>query len=280
MGTRKGPRVSVVIIAHNREKTIASTVLLLRHLISDVAVPDIVVMDNGSTDRTPHLVTRCGARAVRYSRRMPRKDFIRRALQVGKESSADLLLILDILGDNTAEDANALVRASIEEGSRFTSAFVKPVRGDDTIGCWAISGRELSGLDLVHGRVEEVLMDAARSGKLPMKVVHQDIRSSTKFQKKKLFNFPRGHLIGRAWTFALNNPFKFYGGLGLMVLLLSLLTGFHTVMFFYNNGYLSYVPALATIVLVMVGGFLMVAGLMLNALNVLVEKLEAMMRWM
>jgi hypothetical protein len=75
------------------------------------------------------------------------------------------------------------------------------------------------------------------------------------------------------------HPLTFYGIVGMSILLLAIGSGFYTVDFFYKYGHLSYFPAFLTVALVMIGGFFMVAGLMLNSLNVLVERLEAMKKW-
>ena len=75
------------------------------------------------------------------------------------------------------------------------------------------------------------------------------------------------------------HPLTFYGFVGMGILLTAMGSGFYTVDYFYEHGHLSYFPAFVTVALVMIGGFFMVAGLMLNSLIVLVERLEAMKKW-
>ena len=65
----------------------------------------------------------------------------------------------------------------------------------------------------------------------------------------------------------------------MIVLLFSLGSGFYTVDYFYKNQSLYYPTTFVTVILVMIAGFLLVAGLMLNALNMLVEKVRASKKW-
>ena len=60
------PLVSVIIPALNEEKTIAEVV---RSLISQPLVREVIVVDNGSTDRTAAEAASVGARVVSETRR-------------------------------------------------------------------------------------------------------------------------------------------------------------------------------------------------------------------
>lgn len=60
----KGPiEVSVVVIARNEEQKILPTLMSLADLATNRST-EVIVVDNGSTDRTPEIVERAGARLV------------------------------------------------------------------------------------------------------------------------------------------------------------------------------------------------------------------------
>jgi hypothetical protein len=72
---------------------------------------------------------------------------------------------------------------------------------------------------------------------------------------------------------------KFYGSLGLISVMGAMATGFYTVDYFYRNQNLYYPTAFGAALLIMIGGFLLVAGLMLNAMNVVEDRVRAMKKW-
>ncbi len=59
------PSVSIIVPCHNEEKEIGSTVANLRRLNYPKRLLEIIVVDDGSTDRTAEAAKRCGARVVR-----------------------------------------------------------------------------------------------------------------------------------------------------------------------------------------------------------------------
>ena len=58
------PQVSIVIPAFNEERAIAGVVLALKALPID---PEVIVVDDGSTDDTAHVAEQSGARVVRHA---------------------------------------------------------------------------------------------------------------------------------------------------------------------------------------------------------------------
>ncbi|MFO8051845.1 MAG: hypothetical protein R6V01_09140 [Thermoplasmatota archaeon] len=272
-------RVELLIIAHDREMTIASKILLIKYLVRDICNPEITVVDNGSGDRTAKLARKCGSRVLRFSKRMDRSEIIERSVEIGRKRDPDILVTLDVKGENPAEDAASLIRQSLKQGDRFASAYVLPVRGDDSIGCWAMSREMLEKMTGRSGEIASRLLEVARSESLELETINEHVEVLTKKRKRKRFHISRRGPLKRFTIARRNHPLMFYGFFGMITLLLSMGTGAYVVVFFYNEHNLHYLGALTTIVLVMISGFLLVAGLMLNAMNQLAEKLEAMKKW-
>jgi glycosyltransferase involved in cell wall biosynthesis len=119
---RLTPSVSVIIPAHNEAPTIASIVRS-----SQVAVPgaEVVVVDDGSTDRTAEAAGNAGARVIRLEINEGKGA----ALQHGiRGTSGDLLVFIDGDGQDNPMEIPLLIGAfapgvDLVLGSRFLGNF-------------------------------------------------------------------------------------------------------------------------------------------------------------
>ncbi len=275
----KGKSLTIAVLSRQREITIASTVLLLRSGTHGDFITDVVVIDNGSTDRTVKLASRSGARVISYPHRVDRGEVIGNALDIGKSADTDLFLILDVMGGNTADDALQLLETVKEKGDDFASAYMVPDKGEDTVGCWAVD-RKLIRRISTTGTLEDALFDIMKRNKLDYQKIKGRISMPSKRKKKSFKWWPSMRPMELLVHVRRTHPLKFYGGIGMLILLSSIVTGFYTIEYFYRNLQLDYVSAFLTVMLVMVGGFFLTAGLMLNSLRILFERLEATVRWM
>lgn len=261
-----------MILARDMAYFIASTILKIRGEFSDVDV-SFTVVDNGSSDGTEWFAKRAGSKVIRYKRVMSRSVVVNKAVEVALKEDRGLYVILDLMGGNTADDAISLLYAVMEKGDRFATGWISPKQGGDTIGCIALDRKNLEALS---GRdVQEYLLGLLRSRELEMSRKTEDVlehgkmkRSSERFDPVGVFRLMRR-----------KHPLKFYGGIGMALMLLSIGSGFYTVDYFYENQNLYYPSAFLTVALVMIGGFMMVAGMMLNALTVITEKVRSERRW-
>jgi len=280
-GHNKQGTFKIVILTHNNQTEIGSILLHLLHFFRTEigSDPDITVLDNNSSDRTLKLSTLKWIKVYRSRHTMLKTQIVKKALEIGKNEMRDTLIILDVTGGNSSDDVINLIRKSQSEGERFASAYIYPPKNGNSLGCWAID-RGLLGMAVERNfRVEDKLLELASKEELEMLAIKESTESRSKKKRTYILKaFPTSPL--KVITILIRyHPLLFYGALGLLMILLALASGFYTVDRFYRTSELSYFPAFTTVLLVMVGGFLMVAGLMLNALNVLVEKLEAMKKW-
>jgi len=107
-------RISVVIPALNEEKTVADVVRKALCFADEV-----IVVDDGSTDRTAELARRAGARVVRHPRRMG----VYRAFRTGfKLARGDVVITMgaDGRGAHTGQ-AEALRQEAREDKTREAS---------------------------------------------------------------------------------------------------------------------------------------------------------------
>lgn len=275
----EGKSLTIAVLSRQREITIASTVLLLRTLAQKGFRTEIVVIDNGSTDRTVKLASRAGAKVISYPHRVDRGEVIGKALDIGKRSNTDLFLILDVMGGNTADDALHLLDTVKDKGDDFASAYIIPDKGEDTVGCWAVD-RKLINKISITGNLEDALFEMMKKNRLDYQKIKGKISAPSKRKKRVVKWLPSMGPMELLSHIRMTHPLKFYGGIGMLILLSSLITGFYTIGYFYTENQLDYISAFLTVMLVMVGGFFLTAGLMLNSLRILFERLEATVKWM
>jgi len=272
----------VVILSKDSEVQIVSTLQLLRfYLATKIGIdPNLTVIDNCSEDRTIELVSALKVRALVHRETENWSVIVKEALALGKKEGVRTLVILDLKGGNDAEDAISLISRSIKEEDLFASAYILPLSNTGGIGCWALDRGLLTMMDGDFGQdVEKKMMDLASKAELEVENVSERFRLNSKKVRRRFLRSFWKYPSKTITYFFRSHPLTVFGGLGLFVLLVATGAGIYTIDYFYKNNTLNYFPALLTVGLIMIGGFLMVAGLMLNALNVLVERLEAIKKW-
>ncbi len=278
----KVSNIAVFLITQDSEMRLASDVLLLRYyLANEVKIkPNIVIFDNGSKDRTHELARELKLEVFRSKRKRIKQELVKKLLRVGGDRDFGTLIILDLQSGNTADDAISLISRSLMEKSRFASAYIRPIRGRSGIGCWAIDRGILKqmGSD-PETDIKEKILELASKEDLELWAVSEEVSFQSKKTRRNLFELFKRSPIEVLSGLIRYHPLLFYGISGLLVLSLAILSGFYTVDYFYNHNQLNYFPAFITMALIMIGGFLMVAGLILNAWNVLIERLNAVSKW-
>jgi glycosyltransferase involved in cell wall biosynthesis len=279
---RYKPRIKVILIAQDYEMKIASDILLLTYYMEkELGIePWIVVFDNGSTDRTTSIAKKLGIKVLRSNQRRIKKDIVEEVMETGIRNNINTLIILDVQGGNTADDAISLMARSIAEGQRFASAYIRPEKNMTGIGCWAID----KGILIKIGKGEEMdiqkrILELASKQDLELWAISEEVSLQSKKNRRKLIRLFKRSPLEVLSGLVRYHPLSVYGFIGLLLLSLAILSGFYTVDYFYRNNELNYFPAFTTMALTMIGGFFMMAGLFLNTLNVLVERLEAMAKW-
>lgn len=278
----KKPNIKVIIISHNYEMKLASDVLLLRFFLQNEVKtkPDIVLVDNGSTDRTREIARDLKVEIYKAKDRKTKMEIVKKTMRIGEDRRIDTLVILDVQGGNSADDAISLISRSVMEGPRFASAYIKPVKETEGIGCWAMDRGILDKMGKGSGDdIQQKMLELATKEDLELWAISEKVSFQSKKTRRNFFQLFKGSPINAMKGLVRYHPLTFYSVVGLVILSVAILSGFYTVDYFYKNGSLNYFPAFTTVTLIMIGGFMMVAGLILNAFNVLVERLEAMSKW-
>ncbi|MFN8050660.1 MAG: glucosyl-3-phosphoglycerate synthase [Acidimicrobiales bacterium] len=196
---RKGPTtISVCIPAHDEAETVAGVVSSIRRrLMRDARlVDDLLVIDDGSVDRTAAIAADCGARVIPASGAAPGEPIGKGgALRTAIEATdGDVIVFLDadvrdfdahfvtgLLGPLLVDDRYVLSKATYErpcrgvdgEGGRVNAILARPLLrhcapdladlDQPLAGEYAVRRRALDGIELADGYGVEIglLIDVA-----------------------------------------------------------------------------------------------------------------------
>jgi len=120
--TPRATRVLAIIPAHNEAATLAGVVADVRSECPDL---DVLVVDDGSIDRTADLLPRLGVRWLRLPERMGVGAAMRAGLRYAQRLGYDSVVRLDGDGQHRAQDVSVVLaalrdgRADVVLGSRF-----------------------------------------------------------------------------------------------------------------------------------------------------------------
>ena len=284
--------IAVLIPCYNEELTVADVV---RGFRAQLPAAEIYVYDNNSSDRTAELAREAGA-VVRRERRQG-KGFVVQTMF--REVDADLYVMVD--GDGTyppeavhsllapvaAGEADMVVGSRLHSGSRSdfrsvnrwgnrlvlgTLNSIFRVRLTDILsGYRAFNRAFVKGLPLFGGGFEietELTIKAVERGyrlrEVPVDLTHRPEGSHSKIQ------FMRDGFLILNTTLALFRDYKpltFFGGIGLMLLLVALVPGLLVVWEFIETGLVPRLPSAVLAVGLVVCGLLSITvGLILHSI--------------
>jgi glycosyltransferase involved in cell wall biosynthesis len=120
-GSRR-PRLLVTIPALNEEETLGAVIRGIPRAIPGVGSVEVVVVDDGSDDRTAEIAAREGASVIRHASRRGVGQAFHSGLAHGIERQADLIVSIDADGQFDPRDIPALIEPVISGRADFASA--------------------------------------------------------------------------------------------------------------------------------------------------------------
>jgi len=235
----------------DEEETLAETIRALPRQVDGIDEIAVIVIDDGSTDRTAQIAEEEGAQVIRF----PNHQGLARAFVAGLEHSlqlgADVIVNTDADNQYRGDDIEALVapiirgEAEMVIGDRDTARlrhFSPGKRVLQRLGSWAV--RQLSGtrvpdatsgfraLSRTAALKMNVLSDFTytletiiQAGKKQLAIAHVPVAANPTQRPSRLFSGP-SHYIRRSVTtliriYALYEPFKVFTLLGSVFILLA-----------------------------------------------------------
>src|SRR5689334_12762586 len=132
LGEAAGMKLVVTIPALNEEKTIAKVIADVPRNIPGVDEVEVIVMNDGSTDRTAEIATRAGALVVNLIGRPGLGYVFRTGLERAMRRGADIIVNIDGDGQFNSADIAKLIQPILEDHadfvtcSRFADPALKP----------------------------------------------------------------------------------------------------------------------------------------------------------
>ena len=286
-----------VIPAYNEEIAIGSVVLkTIPH------VNDVFVVDDGSCDATAVIAEAAGATVVRHERNGGYGAALKTCIGIGKESDADVMVILDADGQHDPNDIVRLIdpirnnEADIVIGSRFIGnaennipayrkAGMKIIdmvanRGmvdkvsDSQSGFRAYSKKAIASVEINEngmGGGAEILIDAS-SKKLRMVEVPISVRYDV--------GTPSQHPVVQGFSvvtslirlIAERHALLSFGFIGIALLMFGLYEGITVVRIYNAKQALAIGTALISVLFSLIGTYMMFTGVILYVVNDLIER--------
>lgn len=288
-GHTDGPTVAL-IPAYNEERFIGSLVLAVRAYVDQV-----IVVDDGSRDKTVEIARRAGATVVEHERNQGKAAAVNTGFDYVRELSPAVLVMLDGDGQHNADDIPQVTapvlegRADLVVGSRFLDIksdipayrqvgqhgltlitnLASGVRiGDSQSGFRAFSAEALERLSFGQGgfSIESEMQFLAREHKLqlvevPIRVIYAEKakRNPVAHGMQVLNGILR--LVGQI------RPLLYFGLSGATVGVLGMLLGLYVVRVYSQSQQLAIGYALLTVMLCVVGMLLFFVGLVLHSMR-------------
>lgn len=126
--TRDDLHLVVLIFALNEEPTVANLIRRVPRKLPRVGRVDVIVIDDGSTDRTAVLAREAGAKVVSHGRNLGVGAALATGIDAALRAGADIIVHMDGDGQFNPEDIHTLIQPILEQGYGFatTTRFSKP----------------------------------------------------------------------------------------------------------------------------------------------------------
>jgi glycosyltransferase involved in cell wall biosynthesis len=287
--TRSEARGIVALIpAYNEERFIGSLVLAVRAYVEHV-----VVVDDGSSDRTGEIAQRAGASVVRHAMNHGKAAAVNTGFSYLRQFNPTAVVLLDGDGQHCADDIPTLLapittdEADVVIGSRFLEvrSSIPTYRqvgqhsltlvtnlasgvnvSDSQSGFRAFSALALGHLSFEQGgfSLESEMQFLARDHRLriievPIKVIYAEPAKRNPVSHGVQVLNGILHLVGQT------RPLLFFGVAGLGIFLAGTLLGLYIIDIYARTHDLAVGYGLVTVVLCVVGVLLLFAGVILHS---------------
>ncbi len=287
--------IAAILPAFNEEVSIGSVVLRARRYVDRV-----IVVDDGSSDRTAEVAELAGAEVIRHKVNMGKGA----ALKTGFEflDSEMVVVTIDTDGQHDPSDIPKLVEpilkgeADMVNGSRYINGNKKDTPFYRRLGQVVLDNatRLDSGLDITDSQSgfrafaadtkevfrfkqnglaieSEMLADAANAG-LRIKEVEIGVRYDVDGSSENPVSHGVKVLVKILQDMELNRPLYYFTAPGLLMAAIGIGMGLNFLRDFYHGSNLQFGPTLLMIMLTLVGSFMAFTGIILHSISRMINE--------
>ncbi|MEW6295741.1 MAG: glycosyltransferase family 2 protein [Candidatus Diapherotrites archaeon] len=286
-------KLIITIPAYNEENTVAKVIEEIPKKIEGISKIEILVIDDGSTDKTSEAAKKAGAQVLINKKRLGLARTFKKGLENALNLGADIiintdadfqynqkqipLLIKPILNNEADIVLGSRFKGWIEEmplqkkiGNRIVSWIVRNISGlpisDAQTGFRAFSREAALQLNIFsdYTYTQETILQAAEK-KLIIREAPIDFRKRKGSSRliSNIFVYAKKAFLTILIAYLNYKPLKVFLGIGSIFFLLGLLLGSRVLIHYFNTGLVSpYLPtAILTAVLLIFGFQIIVIGL-------------------
>ncbi|MBW6518385.1 MAG: glycosyltransferase family 2 protein [ANME-2 cluster archaeon] len=289
------PTITAVLSAYNEEVSIGSVILRTRQYVDRV-----LVIDDGSTDRTAEVAELAGAEVIRHPINRGKGAALRSGFKAAK--GADIIVTLDADGQHHPSEIPKLIapilegEADVVNGSRYMNGHGKNTPGYRRLGQKVLDKATnfSSGLDVTDSQSgfrafaahtipafrfresgfeieSEMLVDAALA-KLRVKEVDISVRYDVDCSTANPVRHGLRVLVKVLHDMELNRPLFYFTVPGIALMLAGFGIGLHYIKLFLAGGQLPFGPSLLLIMLTLIGTFSAFTGIILHTMSLLIRE--------
>ncbi|MDQ1250985.1 MAG: hypothetical protein QG646_54 [Euryarchaeota archaeon] len=283
--------ITVVLPAFNEEVSIGSIVLLTKHYSDNV-----IVIDDGSSDRTAAIARRAGAHVIVHEVNKGKGVALKTGFTAAAKLGADIIVTMDSDGQHDPAEIPKLVApitdgtAEMVNGSRYLShrdkntpiyrrvgqsildtatnmnSGLKITDSQSGFRAFAASTIDVFRFNAQGMAIEsEMLADAGRSG-LRIKEVEIGVRYDVDCSTVSPIKHGLGVLVMVLKDIEFNKPLYYFTTPGIALGLGGLYMGAHFLEMFLMGGGLQFGPTMLMFLFIVVGTFMAMTGILLHTL--------------
>jgi glycosyltransferase involved in cell wall biosynthesis len=293
-------KLAVVIPAYNEEKTIGQVIREIPSRIAGIGSIKVIVVDDGSSDRTVSEALKAGAgRVIKHKMNLGLAASFRDGLDAALEEGADVIVNTDADSQYNQKEIPKLIKPILDKEADFVLGY-RDIWNLRHMPLSKKIGNTLSTA-LISFLVGFGVKDAqsgfrafSREAALQLNVLSdytyvQETIMQLIFKKNKVVQVPcefrardgGSRLISNIWSYAKRagatilltyvqyKPLKIFLGIGFLLILLGSVLGLRVLVHFLSTGLVSpYIPtAILTAILLIVGFQVVMMGLIADSIN-------------
>jgi glycosyltransferase involved in cell wall biosynthesis len=293
-------KLVVTIPSYNEEHSLGSVITEIPRKISGIDQVEILVINDGSTDRTVDVAITAGAdRVESHNHNFGLAQTFRDGLDIALDMGADIIVNTDadnqyngreiprliapilegradiVLGNRQIDDLDHMPLGNLW-GNKIATQIIRWATGlpiqDAQTGFRAFSREAALRMNLTgdYTYTQETIIQASNKhlkvGQIPVEFRKRDGESRL---ISSIFRYARSAGITIFRSFGAYHPFAIFSGIGIICIVLGLIFGFKVILHYFSTGFVTpYLPsALLTTVLIIVGCLAILFGLLADMIR-------------